>query len=560
MAARRSVQGRFGIAVALLWAAVVGLVVVYPLVMLFRRSVEIDGTWTLANYREFMRTPGLRRAALHSLVIASSTTAAAVLVGVPYAWLVVRTDLPGRHLFRATALLTFAAPGFIATLGWILLLGPRSGYLNTPLQNWFDLERGPFDIFSVYGIVFVITLFLYPFVFLPMSAALENIDPSLEEAAASIGVSRWRIFRDITLPLTAPVILAGATLVFVSSFIVYGPVALLGRPNGYETLPTAVERLLSFPPNIGLAAVVGVPTMALLALLLWIQRRVLGKRSFTVVGGRSRSRSVKSLGRWRWPSLMFPLAVLLLSLVLPFGVLLVTSFRKAIGRPLSWSNLTFTENYRKVFDHPQFVESFRNSALLAMASVAIAVPFCTAAAWLVERGSLRVRGVIPVTMSAALAFPGAILAVALILAFAGEPFSLGGSFAILLIAYVVRCLPLMFSYLQAGYRQIGVELEEASRSVGASQMSTAVRVTFPLLATVILPIAGLTFILNFRDLDTSIFLNAHSTPVVAVTLFDLSEDGVVQVMGGFAMVVLACNLVIAALIALALRISTRRFS
>jgi len=138
----------------------------------------------------------------------------------------------------------------------------------------------------------------------------------------------------------------------------------------------------------------------------------------------------------------------------------------------------------------------------------------------------------------------------MILAFSRPPFRLGNSIWVLLFAYIVRALPLMFNYIQAGYKQIGVNLEEASRSVGASQISTARRVTIPLLLSTILPISGLIFVLNFRDLDASIFLSTRQTPVVAVTLFDLSEDGVVQLMGAFAMLILLCNFVIAGAIAL----------
>ncbi|MBO0851261.1 MAG: iron ABC transporter permease, partial [Pseudonocardia sp.] len=304
-----------------LWTAAALFIVAVPVGGLVWRSLWVTDTGGIGldNYITIATQPGIWQAVLNSVWVGLATTAASLLIGVPFAFLVSRTDIPGRRLFRAVAVLTFAAPSFIAALGWILLLGPRGGFLNEYVFAPLGLPR--LSIFGAGGIVLVLTFFLYPLVFLPVTDALDNMDPRLEEAADSLGATRWHTLRSVTLPLVVPPMFSGSLIVFISSFIIFGPVALLGDPVGFETIPTALLKLMAFPPRIELAAVLGLPVLIVIGGLLILQRRIYGRRRYTTLAGQPGRRRITTLGAWRWPAWLFGIAITMVSLVLPFGVL-----------------------------------------------------------------------------------------------------------------------------------------------------------------------------------------------------------------------------------------------
>lgn len=528
-----------------LWGVAVAVLVIAPVVVLAVESIRGGDGSALDTYRDVLTDSSLIEATRNSFLIAFGTCAGVLLVAVPLAWLCSRTDMLGRRLIRTTAVLTFAAPSFIAAMGWILLAGPRSGLLNQPLQALFGLDRGPINVFTPGAIVVVLVLFLYPLVFLPTVAAFDGMEAPLEHAASSLGASRWEVLKDVTIPLVAPSIAAGLLVTFTTSFVIFGPVALLGSPNGFETIPIALYRMISFPPRFEAAAVIAIPTIVILGGLLWLQRRMFAGRSFAVVAGKPGQREVIRLGKWKWPAAVFGGFIFLVSLVLPFGVLLLTAFRKAIGLPLSVENLVLTDNFEAVLNHPQVLSSFRNSFVLSLGAVVIASVIALLAAWLVERARPKGVGVVPLAMSLPMALPGAVLGIAVILTFGRQPIGLGGTLLILGVAYVIRALPLAFQYTQAGFKQVSPDLEEAARSLGAGGLKTAWTVTAPLLRGSLIAAALLNFVVLFRELETSIFLYTGSNETIAVVLFDLASDSRFQQMGAFAVVVLTVNLVIA---------------
>lgn len=527
------------------WVVAAVALVYYPLTMLFGLSFrDPSGAIGLSNYLQALQDPRLLRAVWNSIWTAGAITVGSTAIALPMAYLVSRTDLPLRRLVRSSSVLTFAAPSFIAAMGWILLLGPHSGLINRALQAIFGFQQGPFNIFSSWGIVFVLALFSYPLIFLPVTAALDNMDVSLEQAAANLGASRWRVLRRITFPLVTPAVLGGMLLTYVTTFVVFGPVALLGNPVGFETIPTVMLDLMTFPPRIETAAVMGVPVLAVLAVLLWIQRRILSDRSYAMVGGRPGRSETIPLGRYRWVGGAFAAAVVTLSIVLPYGVLVLTSFRKAIGAPLTWANLDFTANYVRLLEQPSVIKAFRNSIVLSVGAVVVSIMLGVLAAWMLQRTRARSNTLVAPTMLSPLAFPGAVLGIALILSYARPPFRLGGTLTILLIAYVIRTLPLSFTYVQAGIQQLGPEVEEAARNLGAGWWRTMARITVPLLKGPILSVALLNFVLLFRELEISVFLYTGLNDVAAVTLFNLATESLFGLMGALSVIILAINLVV----------------
>ncbi|HTF46788.1 MAG TPA: iron ABC transporter permease [Pseudonocardia sp.] len=525
-----------------LWAAAAFFLVAVPVGGLLWRSLADGQTGGigLGNYAAVLTTPGILEAIWNSTWIGLVTTAVALVIAVPLAFLVSRTDMPGRGLFRSFAVLTFAAPSFIAAMGWILLLGPRSGLLNQYVITPLGLPA--FDVFGPRGIVMVLSFFLYPLIFLPVADAMDNMDSRLEEAAESLGATRSHTLRAITLPLILPPVFSGSLLVFISAFVIFGPVALLGGPVGFQTIPTAMLQLMTFPPKIEYAAVLGLPVLVALGGLLVLQRRIYGRRRYTTVGGKPGQRRLLRLGIWRWPAWLFGVAVMLVSVVLPFGVLLLTSFRKAIGLPLTPGNLVLFDNYRALLHQPEILESFWNSLWISLVATLASIAVAVLAVWLLERGRSRLRGLIQPSMLAPLAFPGAILGIAMIITYGGQPFWIGGTLTIIVLAYLIRVVPQSFTYTHAGLKQLNAETEDAARSLGASWTETMRRVTVPLLRGPILSIGVLNFVLLFRELDVSIFLYTGTNSVAPVVLYNLASESRFQLMGALSVVMLTVNL------------------
>jgi iron(III) transport system permease protein len=245
---------------------------------------------------------------------------------------------------------------------------------------------------------------------------------------------------------------------------------------------------------------------------------------------------------WRWPAWLFGVAVVMVSVVLPFGVLLLTSFRKAIGLPLSLGNLVLFDNYRALLDQPEILESFWNSLWISLVATLASIVVAVLAVWLLERGRSRLHGVIQPSMLAPLAFPGAILGIAMIITYGGEPFWIGGTFTIIALAYLIRVVPQSFTYTHAGFKQVNAETEDAARSLGASWGEAMRRITVPLLRGPILSIGVLNFVLLFRELDISIFLYTGANSVAPVVLYNLASESQFQLMGALSVVMLAINL------------------
>lgn len=525
-----------------------GLLVLYPLGILLVESVRGAGGPTLAHYGEVVRDPDLRQVVANTFWVAAVTTAACLLLGVPLAWALARTDLPGREAVRTLSALTLASPSFLGALAWVLLLGPRAGKVNRLLMDLFALEAPPFDIFSPWGVVFVLTLFCYPLVLLPVAAALETLDRSLEDASRVLGAGRLRTAWAVTLPLAGPAILSGAILVFVEAMVLFGPVAVLGVPVQFHTLPTKLLTLMRLPPRLELAAVLTVPLVLTLGVLLVLQRAWLGRRRFTVTTGRGQRPDRVSLGPWRWPLAALAFGVVGVAVGLPYGTLLLVSLQQSLGRPFGPDNFAGLAHYRYLFAQSAVPRALLHSFGLAVAGVLGALVLGLAAAWLVERVRGWHRTVLPGLLLAPFALPGAALGVALVLAFGGPPFALAGTLTILGLAYVVRSLPVTFAYARSALVQLSPELEEASRTLGASWGRTLRSVTLPLLREGVLAAAVVQFVLLFRELGTSVFLYTGGNEVTAVVIYDFAQEAQFTLVAALSVIVAAVNLGVVALV------------
>lgn len=501
--------------------------VLYPFALLVGRSFLQPGTsrWTLDNYAAFFAQAGLWSAFVNTLILGAGCLVLSLLVGVPMAWGVARTNMPCREFVQTMAALTLATPSFLSALAWILLLGPRAGSLNLLARELFGLDRPFFNIYSMGGLVFVLGLFLYPFVFFAATAALQSLDPRLEEAAEIHGSTQLGAALRVAGPLILPAILSGTILVVLEAFAVFGAPAVIGLPARFRTLSTQIYTFFYFPPQFEMAAVAAVPMVLLIALLLWLQRTILGRRQYVVVGGTAGYARRLDFGSWRIVLAAFCLAVIGVSIFLPFGALLVVSLKRIVGLPLAWDNFTL-RHYRSVLvDSLVFRRSVLNSFVLAVAAATLCTAFSALLGWMVEKAQMVGRECIQFLMLLSLSLPGIAVAIGLVFAFSGPPMNLYGTLWIILVAYTIRGVPLAFLHARDAYRQVGDELLEASQILGASWLRAVRDVAVPLAKRGLLAGWILVFVLMLRELGASILLFTGDNQVVAVTIYQAAEEG-----------------------------------
>lgn len=523
-----------------------GFFVLYPLYTLLIRSLyDFQAhVWTARNYIEFFSNPEVFSAFLNTLWMAAGCVGMSLVFALPMAWGVSRTNMPMRGFVRTMVVLTFATPSFLGAIAWITLLGPRAGLLNEFLKRLFGLSKNPFDIFSFWGMTFVMGLFVYPFLFYSVSSALDNMDTSYEQAANILGASNVRVLLLVTLPLVTPAILSGLILVILECFIVFGAPAILGNPVLINTLSTQVYRFFAEdPPRFDMAATTAVPIIVVTAILLIIQRVYLGRRRYITVSGKAAQPQLINIGRWRYLLAGYSLAVVTVSVILPVAALIGTSFIKVLGGGyFNLSNYTF-QNYIFLFTSSDVIpRAFYHSFILALGAAFLAVGFTFFMAWFVERSGFPGREGLSLLTMLALAFPGVAYGVSLVLAFSRWPLALYGTLGIFLVGYSVKGIPMAYIFARSSLQQISEELEQSARALGASWIRTMLEVTLPLMKKGLLSVGTIVFCIMFREMPLSMLVYIGGLEVVAVMIMEFLNEGNMAVVSAIATIVLLINI------------------
>ncbi len=497
----------------------------YPLWMLFSRSLQSeDGSLTLSRYASLITDGSLLRPFLLTLWLGAVVTLACAIIGVPMAWVVARTNTPLKGVVRALAGVSFIIPSFMGAIAWILLLGPNTGLVNVFFRNILGLPI-TLNIFTFEGLAFVLTLHFYPLVFFAVSAALENMDPSLEEAARVSGATTRITALRISIPLVLPALFSGALLVFLEAIAAFGAPAAIGFSAGFETLTVRIFRLIAFPPRLELAAAASMPIVVLTMLGMWAQTQVLGKRQFTVVTGKSARIDRIDVGPWRYVLLAFCLLFLGVAVALPAGYMALASFVRIWGSDFRLANLTLA-NYASLWNPEAYVApAIRNSLALGIGAAVASAAVGLIVAWIVERIRPHGSGALANLAMLPFAFPGMAFGVGLIIAYTRPGLNLYGTFWLLLIAYVAKYISLAFTFIRNGLRQLAPEFEEAARMAGASWTLALRRITVPLLSGALVVGVTMVFSLVLRELSMSILLVLPGSETMAVAIFLFLQDG-----------------------------------
>ena len=538
-------------AVMALFAAVLCLLVVLPIGWLVVFAfTDRARTFTLANFQTLFTDPVFVEPLMTTLVIATSVSVVCCLVAAPMGWIVARSDMPLRRTIRILVMASFVTPPFLGAIAWELLAAPNSGLLNQLYRA--ASGAGPdfalFDIYTLTGLIFVISCYTFPYVFVLVANALDRIPGDLEDASSMLGGSAWRTARRVTIPLAMPALLAGALVAFLQAMTLFGSPAILALPAGFHTMTTKIWSLFQYPPKPELAAAASLPLLVLTVVLLRAQSAVLGRRGYTVVGGKSGPPRLVRLGLLRWPALLLCFSVLCLPVFLPYSALLNAAFSRIPSQPLTFDTVTL-HNVRFVFFELSATKlAMKNTFLLGTLAATCGTLLALVVAYLTARAAVAGHRVLGFLATAPIAIPGIVLGVGLFLAYTRGPVVLYGTLWILLLAYVTIELPAAYQQLQASFRSLAPELEEASRILGASRLRTLRDITAPLLGPSLVATWCFVFVAVVRELSAAVILFTSETKVLSVLIFDLKESGDLAAIAvlGLTMLILTATVIILA--------------
>jgi len=544
-------------------ATVLGVTLILPILIVVRGGFWVEGQFTWRYLRGVFENPIYAEGLANSLLIAIGTTSLALLLSVPLAWISHRYDFPGKRVWTAGILVPMILPPFVGAIGLTQILG-QYGALNALLGlgpiDWLGKSRYA-------GVVILQSLGLYPILYLNIVAALANVDPAMEEAAANLGCGGLRRFWRITLPLIMPGLFAGGTIVFIWSFTELGaPLILNYTECASVQVFDALKEVGSNPFPYALVTVVLVCSVLLYA----FGRGIFGRRYYAMQGKASIAHSAQSLRGWRGTVATLPFVLVALLALAPHAGVVLTSFTPPGGwyrtlLPTAFSGI----NYVEALGHEMTVSSIRNSLGFSALAVVANLVLGLAVAWLVVRSRNPLRGLLDTLAMVPLAVPGLVMAFGYLAlsshlshtafvqanpAWAALVDVRVNPTLFLVIAYAVRRLPYMVRSAVAGLQQTSVAFEEAAANLGARPWVSLRRVTLPLIMANLTAGILLVFAFSMLEVSDSLMLaqQAERFPITKTIyeLFQLLGTGryVAAALGVWAMLFLAVTIVGASLL------------
>ena len=506
-------------------------VVILPCLMIIYYTFWDGSKIDFEMFRSVLFQVDNLKAMKNTLIIAVFATLFATIVGVFFAWLLGRSDIPLKGTMKFLFSIPFMIPPFLAAMSWDMMFSGRGGYVNKALMSIFHLAKAPFNINSVLGIIVIEVVYYFPFVDMHVVSALERMDPTLEESARIAGAGQLHVIRTITLPLTVPAISSGVLLVLITSLSNYGIPSMVGYSKGIFTLPTMIVELMNRAGGsfVGIrqAAALSIVLFIVVAIALLIQRRLLTHGRYDIIKGKSMRPMLIKLRGAKIPLLIISFVFLALVVVAPIVMIILVSFNKAWGLPFTAENLTFMHYVNVVTKNKMVTDSVKNSLFLAFSAGLICLLLGTMLAYVIYK--VKPRGGALLEMMAVLPYslPGTVMSIGCILAWSGAFFgiSLYNTIWIILVAYIARYLSYVLKSSSAALQQVHPSLEEAARSCGASHYDALKDVTLPLIKPAMLSGFFLVFLPCMRELTTSILLYGPKTRTLGVAIYQLRTNG-----------------------------------
>src|ERR1043165_2584601 len=535
-----------------LWSAALLLVltflVIYPVAMLLLGALSntnpvVDGfgvfDLSLANFITVLGNPNVHYALANSLIACGGGTLLAVLIGMTFSWVVVRTDTPCKRFIAAVSMIPLFVPPLVAAVAWSILASPKTGLLNT-IMKWAGIGWH-FDVYTMGGLIAIFGIYYAPYVYMFTASALRNMDPALEEAAEISGATPLRILFTVTFPLIAPAIISGMLLSFIVMLGIYGIPAVLGAPGDIPVLTTYIFKLTNWsPPLYSTAASVAIILMVVTGFLVFLQQKVVSGKSYITVAGKAFRPGVMKLGPWRYFTLALAVIYLVVVVVLPTFALVVAAFRKFLFIRSKESLFDLKQysliHFERLFDNPLAMRSIMNTMEVGLVTALFGGVLAFAIGYTVHRTAVSGRKSIDVISTLPVAIPGLVVGVAYLWAWIGLPGGLYGTIWILALAFIARFMPDTIKALSTSLLQIHKELEEAAWICGKGLIGTIRTIVLPLARPGVIAGMTLLFILAIRELGSSLFLYTSNTMVMAVLLLDYYEGGNVGITSAFSLV------------------------
>ena len=504
-------------------AAVAAVLVLYPVFYLLQAAFDVGDPQTrpptaygLDNFQVLLNYPQIM---LNTLVVSFAATVMALVIGFVMAWILARTNVPGRRMFEQLMAVPYYLTPLLGALAWSMLGSPESGFIN---QVWRALGGSDhlIDINTPYGIAWVMALFEGSVAFVMIAAVMKSMDPSLEEASQVIGASRLRTMLRVTLPLVVPGVLGAGIFVFAEMLGSFAVALVLGTPNRYYVITTAIYQLIQqYPPRIQLAAAMGTSLFAVMFLMLFVYRRIVTRGSYVTITGKAFRPRAADVGRLRYVLFGVCMLYLVVAVVLPIATLLYASVQKiAVAFPAA-DNFTL-DNFRAAASMNAAGSALTNSLLLAFATATIGIFLMGLLAWLIYRSRLPGAGLIEYLVMFPQAVPRLVFAFGMMWAWLVFPIPIYGTIWLLLIAYLTVFLPLGVRTIAGVLLQIDKSLEECAQMCGAAWTFRLRTITVPLLAPGLIAAWLLLFIASMRELGASILLMGPHSKVITPSIVE----------------------------------------
>jgi iron(III) transport system permease protein len=504
--------------IAPLLLLVCGVLVLYPLVYLVTESLNIGDAQTfppeeygIGNYIELFEEP---KVILNTLWVACLATVMAVLFGFIQAWILTRTAIPGRARLERLMQLPYYMTPLIGALSWGVLLGPKTGLLN---QVWHSVgfTSDFFNIYTPWGIAWVMALFEGTVAFVMISASMKSMDPSLEESSRVLGASKLRTALKITLPMVAPGVLSATIFVFAEMLGSFAAAFVLGIPGRFFVVTTAIwEATLSFPPDYGRAAAMGLSLSGAMVLTLGAAKFIMRKGSYATISGKAFRPRPMEIGAIRWLLMAISWGYIVVAVVLPLMALTLTSFERFATVIVDQMQFTFA-NYETAMAMGSLAPAFANSLTLGIVVATLGVPIIGVLAWIIYRSRMPGRGAMEFLIMVPQAVPRLVFGLGLLWAWINIPIPIYGTLWLLGIAYFTVFMPLGLRTIAGVVMQVDKSLEECARVCGAAWTYQMRTITLPLLRPGLVAAWLLIFIASVRELGVSVFLMGPNSKVVA---------------------------------------------
>lgn len=513
-------------------ATLMAVLAIYPLSRVIAGLFVTREGFTLSPLGALFGIPDLWELIFNTLTIVIASSVIALILGSIMAWLNERTDARMGSMTDSLPLVPFLIPPIAGAIGWVLLLSPQAGLLNSFISKillifGIEIESGPFNIFNIWGLIFVYTLFQVPYAFMTVSAGLRNMDTSLEEQSRVSGAGLAKTLWKVTIPSIRPALGGAALLMLVQGLALFSIPVIIGTQANIKVISVRIVELLSFsyPPQMAEAIALSFVMILFVAIAWYVQDKILRSSRHTTLGAKGQRFERIKLKKWRPVARGVMILYGILAVVLPILALIVVTLNGYWTPNPDPSTWTLQWLFEAVFERPQSLRAIGNSILLGVVGATIGVLIAAIVSVLVLRTRFRFNRALDAGIKLPTVVSNIVIGVGMILAFAGPPFGWGGTIFILLVAYIVIYLPQASVSSDAAVSQVGKELHEASSVAGAGYGRTFRSIYFPLILPALIAGWAYLFANMAGDLTATAVLSGPSNLVVGFLLLQTYQNG-----------------------------------